>query len=70
VSAGLAPASPDELAEAVRTVFDRSAAIENVVRWTLAATDPELIPRPHVRARLDLLRTALGTPAEEDDHSA
>jgi len=54
----------------VRTVFDRSAAMENVVRWTLAATDPERIPRPNVQARLDLLRTALGTPAEGDDHGA
>jgi len=67
VSAGLVPTSPDDLAEAVRIVFDRSAALENVVRWTLAATDPERVPRPNVEARLALLRTALGVPAAEDD---
>jgi AcrR family transcriptional regulator len=59
VAAGLAPASADDLAEAVRTVYERSASIENVVRWTLAATDPARMPRPNVRARLAMLRTAL-----------
>jgi AcrR family transcriptional regulator len=59
VAAGLAPASADELVEAVRVVFDRSADMENVVRWTLAATDPERVPRPNVQARLAMLRTAL-----------
>jgi AcrR family transcriptional regulator len=60
VAAGLAPASVDDLAAAVGTVFERSAALESVVRWTLAGTDPERVPRPNVQARLDMLRTALG----------
>jgi len=67
VAAGLAPASVDELADAVRTVYQRSAAIENVVRWTLAATDPERVPRPNVEARLALLRGALGGAADGND---
>jgi len=64
VAAGLAPASPDDLADAVRTVYQRSADMENVIRWTLAATDPQRIPRPNVQARLAMLRTALGSPAD------
>jgi AcrR family transcriptional regulator len=67
VAAGLAPASADDLADAVRTVFQRSADMENVIRWTLAATDPQRVPRPNVQARLDMLRTALGGQAEGDD---
>jgi len=67
VAAGLAPASADDIADAVRTVFQRSSAMENVVRWTLAATDPERVPRPNVHARLAMLRTALGDQAEGDD---
>ena len=67
VAAGLAPASAGELARAVHTVYQRSAAIESVVRWTLAATDPQRVPRPNVQARLDMLRTALGDLAVNDD---
>ena len=67
VAAGLAPASPDDLADAVRTVFQRSADMENVIRWTLAATDPQRVPRPNVQARLAMLRTALGGRADGDD---
>jgi AcrR family transcriptional regulator len=67
VAAGLAPASADDLADAVRTVFQRSAGMENMVRWTLAATDPQRVPRPNVEARLDMLRTALGGQAEDGD---
>jgi AcrR family transcriptional regulator len=70
VAAGLAPASADDLADAVGTVFQRSAAMENVIRWTLAATDPQRVPRPNVAARLAMLRTALGGQAgdyEEED---
>jgi len=70
VAAGLAPASPDDLADAVRTVFLRSADMENVVRWTLAATDPQRVPRPNVQARLDMLRVALGGQADGDDDTA
>jgi AcrR family transcriptional regulator len=70
VAAGLAPASADDLAEAVRTVFQRSADIESVVRWTLAATDPQQVPRPNVQARLALIRTALGGQADGDDDTA
>jgi hypothetical protein len=33
--------------------------MENVIRWTLAATDPQRVPRPNVAARLAMLRTAL-----------
>jgi len=60
VAAGLEPASADDLAQAVRTVFQRSAEMESTVRWTLAAPDPERVPRPNVPARLAMLRTALG----------
>jgi AcrR family transcriptional regulator len=67
VAAGLAPASADDIADAVRTVFQRSAAMEKVVRWTLAATDPERVPRPNVHARPAMLRAALGDQAEGDD---
>jgi AcrR family transcriptional regulator len=67
VAAGLAPASPDDLADAVRTVFQRSAEMENVIRWTLAATDPQRVPRPNVQARLAMLRTAAGGQADGDD---
>ena len=67
VAAGLAPASPDDLADAVHTVFRRSADIETMIRWTLAATDPARVPRPNVQARLAMLRTALGDAAAGDD---
>src|SRR5579863_10190163 len=55
LTAGLAPASAGDLAEAVRTVFQRAAVMENSVRWTLAAPDPERVPRPSVQARLSML---------------
>jgi hypothetical protein len=32
LAAGLVPASADDLADAVRTVFQRSAAMENLIR--------------------------------------
>jgi AcrR family transcriptional regulator len=67
VAAGLAPASVDDLGDAVHTVFQRSAAIENVIRWTLAATDPQRVPRPNVQARLVMLRAALGDQDGPDD---
>ncbi len=67
VAAGLAPASADDLADAVGTVFQRSADMENMIRWTLAATDPQRVPRPNVQARLAMLRTALGAQADSDD---
>ena len=67
VTAGLAPASADDLADAVRTVFRRAADMENVVRWTLAGTDPQRVPRPNAEARLAMLRTALGDAADGDD---
>jgi AcrR family transcriptional regulator len=70
VAAGLAPASADDLAAAVTTVFRRSADMENVIRWTLAATDPQRVPRPNVQRRLAMLRTALGDAAEGDDDTA
>ena len=70
VAAGLAPASADDLAEAVRTVFQRSADIENVIRWTLAATDPQRVPRTNVAARLAMLRTALGDQAGREEEKA
>jgi AcrR family transcriptional regulator len=70
VTAGIAPASADDLAEAVGTVFQRSAAMENVIRWTLAAADPQRVPRPNVQARLDMLRTALGDQAGTGDEAA
>jgi hypothetical protein len=47
-----------------------TAGIENVVRWTLAATDPQRVPRPNVTARLDMLRAALGDQAGGDDDAA
>jgi len=68
VAAGLAPASADDLAGAVGIVYQRSAGMEGLIRWTLAATDPARVPRPNVQARLDMLRTALGgQPAADDD---
>lgn len=67
VAAGLAPASVDDVAGAVRTVFRRSAALENSVRWTLAAPDPERVPRPNAGARLAMLRTALGDTGADDE---
>jgi AcrR family transcriptional regulator len=71
VAAGLAPASPDDLAQAVRTVFRRSAEMENTVRWTLAAPDPQRVPRPNVQARLAMLRTALRDVLQDlDDDTA
>jgi len=71
VTAGLAPASPDDLARAVHTVFRRSAETESTVRWTLAAPDPERVPRPHAQARLGMLRTALRGALEDlDDDTA
>jgi AcrR family transcriptional regulator len=70
VAAGLAPASADDLVDAVHTVFHRSAALENVVRWTLAATDPQRVPRPNVAVRLAMLRTALGDHAAADGDDA
>jgi AcrR family transcriptional regulator len=70
VAAGLAPASPDDLADAVRIVYQRSAGMENVIRWTLAATDPQRVPRRNVQARLDMLRAALGGQAGADDDAA
>lgn len=59
VTEGLAPASVDELVAAVRTVYQRAEAIEPTVRWTLAAPDPERVPRPNADARIAMLRTAL-----------
>jgi AcrR family transcriptional regulator len=71
VTAGLAPASPGDLARAVHTVFQRSADIETTVRWTLAAPDPERVPRLNVQARLAMLRTALRDALEDlDDDTA
>jgi hypothetical protein len=64
------PASATELADAVRTVFRRSADTENLIRWTLAATDPERVPRPNVEARLAMLRAALGEQSGKDDDAA
>jgi len=64
VTAGIAPTSPAELRAAVRTVYQRSAAMEAIVRWTLAAPDQGRIPRPHAQARLAMLRTALSTKLE------
>ena len=51
----LVPASADDLADAVRTVFQRSAAMENF----MAATNPQHVPRLNIQARLAMLRTAL-----------
>jgi AcrR family transcriptional regulator len=71
VAAGLAPASADSLAQAVHAVFQRSADIENTVRWTLAAPDPERVPRTNTQARLGMLRTALHDILDDlDDDTA
>jgi AcrR family transcriptional regulator len=67
VAAGLAPASADDLADAVRTVFQRSSEMENPVRWTLAAPDPDRVPRPNVPARLAMIRAALRDSIEAAD---
>jgi AcrR family transcriptional regulator len=71
VASGLAPRSVAELAAAVRVVYRRCEEIEPVVRWTLAAPDPERVPRPNVEARLAMLRTALedvGSQWSDRDH--
>jgi AcrR family transcriptional regulator len=73
VAAGLAPESADDLAHAVGTVFQRSAEQENAIRWTLAAPDPERVPRLNAEARLAMLRTALeeslrGRDEDEAEH--
>ena len=60
VTLGLAPRSPDDLTKAVTVVFERAAEQENTIRWTLASTDPDRVPRPNTQARLAMLRTALG----------
>jgi len=72
VTEGIQPRSIDELREAVQTVFRRSAEKESVVRWTLAAPDPDRVPRPNAAARLAMLRTALADvildlPARESE---
>src|ERR1700736_5554948 len=59
VTADLAPDSVEELLEAVRAVFERSSSLENSVRWTLAAPDPDRVPRPNATARLSMLHTSL-----------
>jgi hypothetical protein len=51
-------------------VHDPLGEMENVVRWTLAATGPQRVPRPNVEARLAMLRTALGGQAGGDDDAA
>jgi len=51
----------------VRTGYQRSADTENVIRWTLAATDPQRVPLPNVQARLAMLRAALGGQADGND---
>jgi AcrR family transcriptional regulator len=67
VAAGLAPDSLDGLAEAIATVYRRSAEHENSIRWTLAAPDPERVPRSNVAARLAMLREALREPLSSAD---
>jgi AcrR family transcriptional regulator len=67
VAAGVAPASITELVEAIQIVFRRSAEMENVIRWTLAAPDPVRVPRPNVASRLDVLRRALAEPLSQLD---
>jgi hypothetical protein len=59
VTEGIQPRSVGDLAEAVSTVYRRSAEKEPVVRWTLAAPDPDRVPRPNAGDRLAMLRTAL-----------
>jgi len=60
VTERLRPDSVDDLAAAVTTVFQRSAGMESVVRWTLAAPDPARVPRPNADSRLATIRRALG----------
>jgi AcrR family transcriptional regulator len=67
VASGLGPQTPDDLAAAVRVVFDRSAQHEHSIRWTLAAPDPQRVPRLNVSARLALLRTAFRDVLETAD---
>jgi len=67
---GLAPRTPEELVEAIRTVYRRSHRIEPLVRWTLANPIASSTPRPHRSDRMRLLQTALketldGLPDEE-----
>ena len=54
----------------MRTVFQRSAGIENTIRWTLAAPTRSESPAQR-QARLTMLRTALHDAlADLDDDTA
>jgi AcrR family transcriptional regulator len=69
VAAGIAPTSISDLVQAIEIVFRRSADMENVIRWTLAAPDPVRVPRPNVAPRLDVLRRALTEPLSHLDEA-
>ena len=56
---GLGPRTPEELADAIRTVYRRSNSIESLVRWTLANPIASSTPRPHRTERMRLLQAAL-----------
>jgi AcrR family transcriptional regulator len=58
VTEGIDPRSVHDLTGAVRTVYQRAAQMEPVVRWILAAPHPARVPRPNVDARLAMLRNA------------
>lgn len=59
VTAGLDPRAPEDLATAIRTVYQRSEAIEPLVRWTLSNPLARTTERPHRAERLGMLRSAL-----------
>ncbi len=55
VAAGLDPRTPDELADALPTIFRRALELEGLLRWTLA-TPLGSSGRPTRDRRLDILR--------------
>lgn len=59
VAEGLNPRRPEDLPDAIHSVYQRAARIESLVRWTLSNPLSETTERPHRGEREQLLRTAL-----------
>jgi len=66
VTAGIDPRSPEELAAALRTVFQRALDLEGLLRWTLA-TPLGAAGRPTRAQRLAFLMRAAGVNADEPE---
>ena len=59
VTAGIDPHRPEDLAAAIRMVYQRSEGIEPLVRWTLSNPLARTTERPRRGDRMGLLRAAL-----------